>query len=69
MRYENGQQRYYRPELLSKDVGKGLNLGLHIVSRGWALGENIEKKRRLDRTNVWGRIEESIKSIPRQKKK
>ena len=32
-----------------KDVGKGLNLVLHIVSRGWAIskrGGNIEKKTR-----------------------
>ena len=51
---------------MCKDVGKGLNLGLHIVSRGWAIskrGGNIEKKKRSGRTNVSGRIEESFKSI------
>ena len=37
-----------------KDVGKGLNLELHIASWGWA---------KVLRTNVSGRIEESIKSM------
>ena len=54
-----------------KDVSKGLNLGLHIVSRGQAIskkGGNIEKKKRPGRTNVSGWIKESIKSIFLEKK-
>ena len=44
-------------------IVQGYWQGLHTVSRGWAIPKGAEKKTRAERTNVLGRIEESIKSI------
>ena len=47
------------------DVGKGLNLGLHTVSRGWAIskrGGNIEKKTRYCRQMCRAGLRKALKA-------
>ena len=48
-----------------KDVGKGLNLGLHTVSREWAIYKrdgNIEKKTRYCRQMCWAGLRKALKA-------